>query len=297
MIKLQGVTKQFGTNIVLNNIDLEIESGEIFGIIGLSGAGKSTLLRLINGLESKTSGKIEIENNTKFGFVFQNFNLVNSLSVKDNILLCLTNEEMDQSQKENRVNEVLELVGLSNKINFYPKNLSGGERQRVGIARALVAGINVLLCDEATSALDPFTATEIINLLKKLNETLNLTIIFVSHQLEIVKDFCDRIAIVNSGEIDEINETINIFSNPQSDISRKLLSNLLGFSQFVSRDDVGYITQYGQENINQCIREIVSKNVDIEATYQHQTKQGKFAHIFVKDTACHDYEVRRIHGL
>lgn len=298
MIRLQGVTKQFGENLVLNNIDLDIHLGEIFGIIGLSGAGKSTLLRLINGLEQKTSGTIEIADSTRFGFVFQNFNLVNSLSVKDNILLALINEDQTEQEKENRVNEVLQLVGLSGKVNMLPKNLSGGERQRVGIARALVAGINVLLCDEATSALDPFTANEIICLLKKLNEDLNLTIIFVSHQLEIVKDFCDRIAIVDRGEIYEVNQTIDIFSNPQSEIAIRLLSNILGFNQFANNPEVGFITQYGQTAINQCIKKIVNNNINIRATYQHQTKQGKFAHIFVDNQdLCVDYEVRRIHGL
>ncbi len=227
MIKLCNVGKSYGDLEVLNGIDLEINEGEIYGFVGLSGAGKSTLLRLLNGLEKSSSGEIIYSKEIKFGFVFQNFNLVNSLTVYENIGLGLINDNLDQTQIDNIINDVLNKVGLIDKINSYPGSLSGGQKQRVGIARSLALGCNVLLCDEATSALDPFTANEIINLLKELNESTSLTIVFVSHQLEIIKDFCDHISIIDEGKLCETGLVRDVFSNPKSEITKKLLTNIL----------------------------------------------------------------------
>lgn len=298
MIKLTNVSKQYGDKEILKNINIDINSGEILGIIGLSGAGKSTLLRIINGLETATSGEVIVKDGVKYGFVFQTFNLVNSLSVYENISLALANENYSKEQVDEKVNQVLKLVGLTDFVNSKPKQLSGGQKQRVGIARALIADVDVLLCDEATSALDPFTANEIIGLLADLNKQLGLTIVFVSHQLEIVRDFCDRIAIIDKGVLCEIDQTINIYSKPKSQIAIKLLSNVLGFERYLNQPDIGLITCYSKAEINDCFKALHESNIDIEATYQYHTKQGIFAHFFIRTKQALDgFEVRRINGL
>lgn len=298
MIKLRNVSKQFGNKQIISNLDLDINQGEIVGLIGLSGAGKSTLLRIINNLEQATSGEVIIKDNVKFGFIFQTFNLVNSLTVRDNIKLALVNSTFTESEKETKVIEVLNLVGLEAYIDSKPKELSGGQKQRVGIARSLIADVDVLLCDEATSALDPFTASEIINLLGELNQKLGLTIVFVSHQLEIVRDFCDRIAIIDNGVLCEVDTTINVFSKPKSNISIKLLGNVLGFERYLDDPTIGLITCYSKSEIKDCYTALLENNVDIEATYQHHTKQGVFAHFFIRSAEqIAGYEIRRINGL
>ncbi len=298
MIKLKNVSKQFGTKQIISNLDLDVNQGEILGLIGLSGAGKSTLLRIINNLEQATSGEVIIKDGVKFGFIFQTFNLVNSLTVRDNIKLALLNSEFSESEKELKVVEVLKLVGLEAYVDSKPKQLSGGQKQRVGIARSLIADVDVLLCDEATSALDPFTANEIISLLAELNQKLGLTIVFVSHQLEIVRDFCDRIAIIDNGVLCEVDSTINVFSKPKSNISIKLLGNVLGFERYLDEPTIGLITCYSKAEIKECYAELLENNIDIEATYQHHTKQGIFAHFFIRSTEqIAGYEIRRINGL
>ncbi|WOO87666.1 ATP-binding cassette domain-containing protein [Mollicutes bacterium LVI A0039] len=298
MIELVNVSKVFADTPVINNVSLSVNRGEIFGLIGLSGAGKSTLLRIINGLETKSSGEVNVSDGVKFGFVFQNFNLVNSLTVSENISLALLNSEVADSEIKSKVDKVLQLVGLEAYAEVKPSKLSGGQKQRVGIARALVAGVDVLLCDEATSALDPFTAGEIISLLDDLNQKLGLTIIFVSHQLEIVRDFCDRIAIIDKGSICEIGTTIDVFSKPKSPVSLKLLGNVLGFDTYLNDEQTGMITCYSRTEINECIKLITNRDIELLATYQHHTKQGIFAHIFVGQTQdVEQFIVRRTYGL
>ncbi len=295
MIELKNVCKEFAGNVVINDVSLKIESGEFFGLIGLSGAGKSTLLRIINGIETPSSGQVIIDNKHKLGFVFQNFNLVNSLTVEQNIRLALINEELSESDVEEKITEVLKLVGLSSHKDMRPGKLSGGQKQRVGIARALVSDVDILLCDEATSALDPFTANEIIGLLNELNAKLGLTIIFVSHQLEIIREFCDRIAIMDQGKICEIGHTIDIYAEPQTKFSLKLLSNVLGFSKYLARDDVGLITCFEQGQIRDCLNLIIKEDIELLCTYQYATKQGIFAHVFIHKTEnVGEYQVRRI---
>lgn len=298
MIKLQAITKQFGDKQILNDINLEINQGEVLGLIGLSGAGKSTLLRIINGLETATSGELQLEKELKFGFVFQTFNLVNSLTVAENIRLGLINQQLSNEQINQKVRDVLSLVGLTDQINSRPKQLSGGQKQRVGIARALVADVDVLLCDEATSALDPFTANEIIGLLGELNQKLGLTIVFVSHQLEIVREFCDRIAIIDNGNLCEVDQTINVYSNPKSRVAIKLLGNVLGFERYLEDCEIGLITCYSKQQITACYNALLGNQVEIEASYQHYTKQGIFAHFFVNyQQPIEGFEIRRINGL
>ncbi len=296
MINLKNINKEFHEKRVIKDVNLEIKKGEIFGIIGQSGAGKSTLLRIINGLELATSGEVKYESNLKFGFVFQNFNLVSSLNVYENIKLALINEALSADELNTRVEEVLKLVGLSEFKTSLPSKLSGGQKQRVGIARALVNEVDVLLCDEATSALDPFTANEIITLLNELNQSLNLTIVFVSHQLEIVRDFCDRIAIMADGEVCECSETINIFSKPQSQTSLKLLSKILGFDDIIEHQNPGLITCYSKEEIKLALQSVISRDIPMLGTYQYHTKQGIFAHIFINSDLkeIENIEIRRI---
>lgn len=298
MIKLKNISKRYGDKQILNDINLNINRGEVLGLIGLSGAGKSTLLRIINGLEMATSGELEVEQEIKFGFVFQTFNLVNSLTVKENISLGLINEQLTDEQIEQKVIAVLKLVGLADHINSRPKQLSGGQKQRVGIARALIADVDVLLCDEATSALDPFTSNEIIGLLGELNQKLGLTIVFVSHQLEIVREFCDRIAIIDKGDLCEVDQTINVYSKPKSSIAIKLLGNVLGFERYLDDCEIGLITCYSKQQIRACYNALLENQVEIEATYQHHTKQGIFAHFFINHSEqIEGFEIRRINGL
>ncbi len=279
MIILENVGKKFDKKVVLNNINLQINAGEIYGLVGLSGAGKSTLLRIIGEIDKQTSGKITYPIETKFGFVFQNFNLVNALSVYENIDLALINDGLSTDERNSRIEVVLELVGLNEYKSCYPKNLSGGQKQRVGIARALVSNIDILLCDEATSALDPITAIEIIDLLNRLNRELKLTIIFVSHQLEIVKNFCDHIAILDQANVVETGRVIDVFAKPKSEITKKLLANILGTKQFTNKCLIHEHTSYDEQNISTLIDKLSEVN-EIKLINQHQTKQGLFTKIY-----------------
>ena len=212
MINIEHVSKQFGSLQVLEDISINIDQGDIFGIIGQSGAGKSTLLRCINGLEKYNGGSITVEGKEiaglsqkelqlvrkDMGMIFQNFNLLGRLNVYDNIALPLQFWGQNKNSKENhdRIMELLDLVGLKDKVNSYPKQLSGGQKQRVAIARALVLNPKILLCDEATSALDPQITKGILALLLKINKELGITIVVVTHQMEVVKEICNKVAFV-----------------------------------------------------------------------------------------------------
>ncbi len=215
---------------VLKGINLEITKGDIFGIVGFSGAGKSTLVRCLNRLEEPDYGEIKIDGKNitllskkalniqrqKIGMIFQNFNLFESKTVYQNVAYPLKLVGYDKKQIKTRVKEILELVGLSDKINAYPGQLSGGQKQRVGIARALANNPDVLLSDEATSALDPQTTVSVLELLKKINDKLGITIILITHELEVIKYICQNMAILEEGELIEQGKVRNIFLNPQS---------------------------------------------------------------------------------
>ncbi|MGN0909218.1 MAG: methionine ABC transporter ATP-binding protein, partial [Succinivibrio sp.] len=222
MIKLTGIHKTYildsGEEVkALRGIDLEIKDGEIFGVIGLSGAGKSTLIRIINMLERPTSGKVEVngvdltslperklrEERSKIGMIFQQFNLLSSLTVAQNVAfpLTLAKKKPAPSEQRARVMELLKLVGLEDKADVYPAQLSGGQKQRVGIARALATNPKILLCDEATSALDPKTTASILKLLTDLRDRLGLTLVIITHQMEVIKECCDRVAVLDRGVI------------------------------------------------------------------------------------------------
>lgn len=243
MIQLQDINKLYATKQghfqALKNINLTIQSGEIVGILGYSGAGKSSLLRLINGLILPTSGAVYVNQQRldtqkqqaidrmrhNMGMIFQHFNLVHSMTVYQNIELALSIAQY-RGDKTERIQSLLTLVGLSDRQDAYPKSLSGGERQRVGIARALANNPSILLCDEATSALDQKTATDILDLLKSIHAKTHITIVFITHQIEVVKALCDRVIVMDQGQIVEDADIQSLFISPKSEAAKSLLSHL-----------------------------------------------------------------------
>ncbi len=226
MIEINGLTKSYQENIALRNINLFIQEGEIFGIIGKSGAGKSTLLRSINLLEQPDSGEVIVDNEIitalspsnlrkarhKMAMIFQHFNLLNSKTVYDNIALPMRIQGIDEDSINNKIAELLPLVELTKKIHAYPAQLSGGQKQRVAIARALSCSPKILLCDEATSALDPETTNSILELLKKINQLYGITMVLITHEMEVVKRVCHRLAVMENGEIVETTALANILA-------------------------------------------------------------------------------------
>jgi D-methionine transport system ATP-binding protein len=244
LIKIENLSKiyQNGSNPIhaLKNISLEINRGEIFGIIGLSGAGKSTLIRCINRLEEPTEGRIVIDGEDithldkralrdirkRIGMIFQHFNLFSQKTVYKNIAFPLELEGLSKSEIEKRVNTLLDYVGLKDKKDAYPSQLSGGQKQRVAIARALANNPKILLSDEGTSALDPKTTKSILDLLRKIRDEFGLTIVLITHQMEVIKEVCDRVAIIEDGNIIEINTVEDLFKNPKTKTAMEFISKL-----------------------------------------------------------------------
>lgn len=242
MIELKNIDVQFGTKNktvhAVNDVSLTINKKDIFGIVGFSGAGKSTLIRTVNLLQKPTSGKViinekdittlstkELRNERKkIGMIFQHFNLLHSKTVLNNVLFPLKNSSLSKEQKLKKVRTLLHLVGLSDKENAYPSQLSGGQKQRVAIARALANDPQILLCDEATSALDPQTTDEVLKLLKDLNNTLDLTILIITHEMQVIKEICNKVAVMENGKIIEQGSIVDIFSNPQMPLTRSFIN-------------------------------------------------------------------------
>lgn len=236
-IELKNVSKKFEDVEVLHNINLEIEKGEIFGIIGMSGAGKSTLVRCLNYLEKPTSGEVVVEGDVlsslsgrelrqkrkNIAMIFQHFNLMMQKNVLDNVAFPLIIQGVSKREARKRAKKYLKEVGLEDKEKSYPSKLSGGQKQRVAIARALASNPHILLCDEATSALDPQTTTSILELLKNINEKYNITIVIITHQMEVIQKICDKVAIIEKGDLVETGTVIDIFKSPKSNIGRKLI--------------------------------------------------------------------------
>lgn len=245
VVRFINITKDFtqGKNVsrALNHVSFEINKGDICGLIGFSGAGKSTLLRMVNELETPTEGDVEVLGhslkNTKgkklrdirkrIGMIFQEFNLLESKTVFDNVAIALKLNGESKDYIQQRVTTLLEFVGLSDKKDSYPYELSGGQKQRVGIARALATKPEILLCDEATSALDPDTTESILNLLSKINKELQVTILFVTHTIRVVQKICNKVAILEHGNLVEFGNVIDIFSNPQSTIAKKFVGAVI----------------------------------------------------------------------
>ncbi len=241
MIELKNITKTFKSakkeTHALKGVNLEIADHEIFGIIGFSGAGKSTLVRVINLLERPTSGEVVIngvdltslktkelnEARKKIGMIFQQFNLLEQRTVAKNVRYPLEIAKVDRVAADKKVAELLEIVGLSEKADSYPSQLSGGQKQRVAIARALATDPDIILCDEATSALDPITTRNVLDLLKRLNNDLGVTIVVITHEMSVVEQICERVAVIDGGEIKEVGDVHDVFLRPQSETAKKLI--------------------------------------------------------------------------
>ncbi|MDD4334050.1 MAG: methionine ABC transporter ATP-binding protein [Desulfotomaculaceae bacterium] len=245
MIEIKNLSKIYFASgqeiLALDDVSLTVQKGEIFGIIGLSGAGKSTLIRCINMLEKPTRGSITVDGRDitllgqqelrlarqKIGMIFQQFNLLSSRTVFDNVLFPLEIARVPRPEAAKRVQELLELVGLTDKAGMHPDQLSGGQKQRVGIARALANGPKLLLSDEATSALDPQTTRSILKLLKDINRQLHLTILLITHDMNVIKEVCDRVAVIDNSRIVEVGDVLEIFSNPRTPTSHSFVNAVI----------------------------------------------------------------------
>ena len=293
MIELTHISKNFAsggrTVHAVQDVSLSIGKGEIFGIIGFSGAGKSTLVRCINLLERPTSGSATVDGKEmtalsarelrqarkKIGMIFQHFNLMPSRTVFGNVAYPLRGSGLSREQIADKVQRLLDLVGIGDKAEAYPKQPSGGQKQRVAIARALANDPNVLLCDEATSALDPQTTKAILRLLKNLNEKLGITVVIITHEMAVVKEICDRVAVMEHGRVVEQGEVFNVFADPRQEITRSFIhttSNLRKIEELIEEDspvvqlkpgELIVRLSYIQRNVSEPLISTVSRKFDI----------------------------------
>lgn len=273
MIELINVSKRFKTKNktiqALSDVSLTVDKGEIFGVIGTSGAGKSTLIRCVNLLERPNEGQVIVDNveltklsdaqltleRRKIAMIFQHFNLLSSRTVFDNVAFPLELEGKPKSEISEKVNGLLELVGLSEKAKDYPANLSGGQKQRVAIARALANDPKVLLCDEATSALDPATTKSILQLLKSINQKLNLTILLITHEMEVIKTICDKVAVIDHGQLAEQGKVEQIFIHPEKEITKGFIQSSLNVGlPAIYQDAVGNDSKDGNPLVKILVR-------------------------------------------
>ncbi len=287
MIEFQNISKTFesksNTVHAVRDVSFSINDSEIFGVIGFSGAGKSTLVRCINMLERPTSGNVVINGvvmnelsekdlriqRRKIGMIFQQFNLLGSRTVYENVAFPLRNQKLPKDQIHEKVISLLELVGILDKKNVYPSQLSGGQKQRVAIARALANDPDILLCDEATSALDPQTTSNILKLLKQVNEQLGITIVIITHEMSVIKEICDRVAVMEDGYVKELDSVINIFSNPKATITKDFVASTTNYDQL---DD---LIQNRPEVLNLNIDQSLIK-IDFVGS---NTKESVIAHL------------------
>ncbi len=267
MIRLENVSKTFTDSNkevhAVNNVSLTINDGDIFGIIGFSGAGKSTLVRCINLLERPTDGKVFVDDaeitalsgkelrkaRKKIGMIFQHFNLMPSRTIFGNVAYPLRGSGLSKEEIKEKVHHLLELVGISEKENAFPSQLSGGQKQRVAIARALANDPNILLCDEATSALDPQTTKSILKLLQQLNQTLGITVVVITHEMAVVKEICNRVAVMDHGDVVEEGEVFHVFASPKESLTRsfiKTTSNLQKIEELIAADSPVVATKEGE---------------------------------------------------
>lgn len=312
MITLSQVKKVYDTKTnkvtAVDDIDLQINGGEIFGIIGYSGAGKSTLIRLLNGLESPTQGTVTVAGHEITGIkgralrdarkeismIFQHFNLLWSRTVRENIAFPLEINKVPKKERAKRVDELIKLVGLEGREDAYPSQLSGGQKQRVGIARALANNPKVLLCDEATSALDPQTTDSILDLLVDINERLGLTIVLITHEMHVIRKICHRVAVMEEGRIVEQGEVLEVFRRPQATITKRFVQQVTEpdetmetiehlFEQYPS-GRVIQLTFVGKSTETPLITNVIrSFNVDITILQGKisQTQSGSYGTLFI----------------
>lgn len=279
MIELSNITKVFQQNgreiTALANVNLHVPKGQIYGVIGASGAGKSTLIRCVNLLERPTQGTVLVDGQDltqlsesqltqarrQIGMIFQHFNLLSSRTVFGNIALPLELDRTPKAEINRRVNELLDIVGLSDKHDAYPANLSGGQKQRVAIARSLASNPKVLLCDEATSALDPATTRSILTLLKDINRRLGLTILLITHEMDVVKRICDQVAVISGGCLIEQDTVGQLFSHPKTPVAQQFIHSTLHLD--IPEDYIERLTPTQREGSVPLLRmEFTGQSVD-----------------------------------
>ena len=294
MIRIEHVSRVYHNDgrefAAVNDVSLEIEKGEIFGIIGFSGAGKSTLVRCINLLERPTSGKVFIgdeeltamspaelrQHRKKIGMIFQQFNLFASRTVYENVAFPLKGSNLTKEEKDRKVRDLLKLVELEEKAGAYPSQLSGGQKQRVAIARALANDPEIILSDESTSALDPRTTRAILDLLKKVNKELGITSVVTTHEMQVIKDICDRVAVMKDGQVVETGTVFDIFANPKKQITREFVENTSNMSRIYelvdSRSPVVALKpgeailrfRYLERNVSEALVSQLSRKFDLD---------------------------------
>ncbi|MDF2699292.1 MAG: methionine transporter ATP-binding protein [Haloplasmataceae bacterium] len=295
----------------VENINLKIEKGEIFGIVGYSGAGKSTLIRLINLLEKPTNGSVFVNGQDitkisskelrvvrrKIGMVFQHFNLLWSRTVFENIAFPLEIAHVSKQEIKDRVNQLINLVGLDGRESSYPSELSGGQKQRVGIARALANNPEVLLCDEATSALDPQTTDSILELIKEINKNIGITVVLITHEMHVIKKICHRVAVMEAGSIIELGNVLDVFTNPKKETTKKFIKQIVydddsheSMNHLIEKYSKGKIVilKYKNENIESPILSQLIKNNDVDVNILHgkvvQTSTGSYGTLYLQLT-------------
>ncbi|MEG0293478.1 methionine ABC transporter ATP-binding protein [Enterococcus sp.] len=290
MIELKDISVVFSQKnrqiTAVTDVDLTIEKGDVYGIVGYSGAGKSTLVRVINLLQRPTTGNVIVdgveftelkpkelrEKRKNIGMIFQHFNLMDSRTIFENVDFSLKYSGKKKVERKKKVEELLELVGLADKINAYPSQLSGGQKQRVAIARALANDPEILLCDEATSALDPKTTLQILALLKELNKKLGLTIVLITHEMQVVKEICNKVAVMEDGRVIEHGDSVQIFSQPKEHLTKdfirtathvdQALETILGhkkFSQIGDDEWLAELSYVGEQTGQPIIAELFSQ--------------------------------------
>ncbi|MCR6095211.1 methionine ABC transporter ATP-binding protein [Salipaludibacillus agaradhaerens] len=315
MISLQKIAKTFQTKdgdvTAVDHVDLTVDEGEIFGIIGYSGAGKSTLIRLLNMLETPSSGDITVagKNMTtltkkelrkarqEIGMIFQHFNLLWSRTVEENIAFPLEIKGVSKGEKKKRVQELITLVGLEGRGGSYPAQLSGGQKQRVGIARALATNPKVLLCDEATSALDPKTTDSILDLLVDINKKLSLTIILITHEMHVIRKICHRVAVMENGQIVEEGPVLDVFRSPKEDMTKEFVKQVTepeeteeAIAHLFKDDGIGHVLQLtfvGSDAKRSLITDVVRRfdiSISILQGKISQTRDGSYGSLFVNVT-------------
>ena len=300
MIIFENIKKTYIKNKqqvhALNDINLSVDTGDIYGLIGWSGAGKSSLIRLVNQLEKPTSGTVTVdgvdlnkldtkaqrEHKKKIGMIFQHFNLLESKTVAQNIAIPLVLQGLKRDEIDRRVDAMLSYVDLAGKKQSYPSQLSGGQKQRVGIARALITEPTILLCDEATSALDPQTTLSILKLLKQINSERNITILLVTHEMEVISSICNKVAVMEKGQVIEKGTVLDIFSAPQQETTKKFVSTVINakipeavLDSLVEQENIFRLEFLGNSAREPVVNELILKQlVEINILFANMREIG-----------------------